>query len=622
MQTLKDPGTQETTRAGPDNAAATTESDIRSNGAALTTESDIRSNGAALSTTRNAAIRRTLTIKLKRLLQWGDVPTAPEAALPSIPVSVPPSTDSRSRSETTAPHGTTTAPPTLTATTTRRRPFQHQRGNQVRGRRGSKTNTEGFNESSTDPDLDPLPPVPTSVPSMPTTRPADPRDTGASARQERPNRPPVAPKPRGVGRGAPAMLAAAHVAEGRVVAMPVPVMVAYEELAPSSSVLTGTSSGRSYPTRSSPPGGRDKPLPVPPPDVPIPRIDSRDAPLPPLPPSHTNRPTVVLHPEHAEAETEDASCVIPRDTSTYSSSSTVSPGGLSAPATSPLVATGRPHSPGQATPLGIPHATQAMASPTRPAIRTDSTPAPPPPPPRPSLQSHERIPVPVPPLPPVVHAQAGQNGAMVMDARALPVPRADSGSTSPSSARRALPVSPGTARRALPVSPGTARRLPIPRAGESAPRLLAQPSDGTTRPASSRDTTDGLTQALPAAAAATTTVTATDSTAAKRRSTLGADWRQALWYHGRMEREQAERVLKTFFVDGAFLVRTSNNSPHPVLTFVTEGTIHHSRIRVTDAGEFYLGDSAQPRIFASMFGLIQHYMGTILREPIRRADVA
>jgi len=84
-------------------------------------------------------------------------------------------------------------------------------------------------------------------------------------------------------------------------------------------------------------------------------------------------------------------------------------------------------------------------------------------------------------------------------------------------------------------------------------------------------------------------------------------WRRQPYFFGSCSRDNAEKLLLEDGRPGVFMIRQSSNASEPVLSFVHDGAVRHSRIRSSRSGKFYLGD-ADSQHFDSVEDLIAcHY---------------
>eukprot|EP00045_Choanoeca_perplexa_P007890 m.72484 g.72484 ORF g.72484 m.72484 type:complete len:499 (+) comp14266_c0_seq1:132-1628(+) len=77
------------------------------------------------------------------------------------------------------------------------------------------------------------------------------------------------------------------------------------------------------------------------------------------------------------------------------------------------------------------------------------------------------------------------------------------------------------------------------------------------------------------------------------------------WFHGKIKRSEAERIIMTTGVHGSFLIRASESKPGDYSLSTREGdAVKHYRIRRLDAGGYYI---TQRVTFANLHDLVEHY---------------
>eukprot|EP00045_Choanoeca_perplexa_P006657 m.57320 g.57320 ORF g.57320 m.57320 type:complete len:503 (+) comp13722_c0_seq1:274-1782(+) len=93
------------------------------------------------------------------------------------------------------------------------------------------------------------------------------------------------------------------------------------------------------------------------------------------------------------------------------------------------------------------------------------------------------------------------------------------------------------------------------------------------------------------------------------------------WYHGRIKRAEAEKVLVLTGNEGSFLIRESESKPGQyALSIRTGDIVKHYSIRTLDAGGYYITSRVT---FQSLRELVEHYrrdadgLTCMLREPCR-----
>eukprot|EP00041_Stephanoeca_diplocostata_P033713 m.1120021 g.1120021 ORF g.1120021 m.1120021 type:complete len:981 (-) comp24394_c1_seq4:625-3567(-) len=87
--------------------------------------------------------------------------------------------------------------------------------------------------------------------------------------------------------------------------------------------------------------------------------------------------------------------------------------------------------------------------------------------------------------------------------------------------------------------------------------------------------------------------TCTEPTQVVHTATQGAPtWMNMPYYRGFMSRREAESVLYSDGRNGSFLVRSSRNAEHPVLSFLYQDNVRHTRIRCGASKKFFLGDDS------------------------------
>eukprot|EP00730_Choanoeca_flexa_P017829 TRINITY_DN8623_c0_g2_i2.p1 TRINITY_DN8623_c0_g2~~TRINITY_DN8623_c0_g2_i2.p1 ORF type:complete len:504 (+),score=128.29 TRINITY_DN8623_c0_g2_i2:270-1781(+) len=93
------------------------------------------------------------------------------------------------------------------------------------------------------------------------------------------------------------------------------------------------------------------------------------------------------------------------------------------------------------------------------------------------------------------------------------------------------------------------------------------------------------------------------------------------WYHGRIKRAEAEKVLMLTGSEGSFLIRESESKPGQfALSIRTAEIVKHYSIRTLDAGGYYITSRVT---FQSLRELVDHYrrdadgLTCMLREPCR-----
>lgn len=74
-----------------------------------------------------------------------------------------------------------------------------------------------------------------------------------------------------------------------------------------------------------------------------------------------------------------------------------------------------------------------------------------------------------------------------------------------------------------------------------------------------------------------------------------------------MSRDDVVSVLSSKMEEGIFLIRKSVNSTDPVLSFVHNGKVRHSRIQSGPKG-FFLGDGKGNMSFKSVEALVEAYI--------------
>eukprot|EP00035_Acanthoeca_spectabilis_P016949 m.353713 g.353713 ORF g.353713 m.353713 type:complete len:1141 (+) comp16593_c2_seq24:245-3667(+) len=84
-------------------------------------------------------------------------------------------------------------------------------------------------------------------------------------------------------------------------------------------------------------------------------------------------------------------------------------------------------------------------------------------------------------------------------------------------------------------------------------------------------------------------------------------WHREKYYLGYYTRDMAEEALRRDGRQGCFMVRCSQKTPEPVLSFLFDGKVRHSRIRTHPSGKFYMGD-ATTLLFQTVEALVaSHY---------------
>nr|BAF02920.1 protein tyrosine kinase src [Monosiga ovata] len=97
------------------------------------------------------------------------------------------------------------------------------------------------------------------------------------------------------------------------------------------------------------------------------------------------------------------------------------------------------------------------------------------------------------------------------------------------------------------------------------------------------------------------------------------------WFHGRIKRQDAEKVLLLCGQHGSFLIRESESKPGDYSLSVKEGdAVKHYHIRRMDDGSYFI---ARRIAFSTLAELVQHYkvaadgLCVALREPCKQTDV-
>lgn len=97
------------------------------------------------------------------------------------------------------------------------------------------------------------------------------------------------------------------------------------------------------------------------------------------------------------------------------------------------------------------------------------------------------------------------------------------------------------------------------------------------------------------------------------------------WFHGKIPRQKAERIITSTNDPGAFLIRESESKPGDYSLSVRDGeNVKHYRIRTLDEGGYYI---ARRVTFKDLAELVQHYregsdgLCTRLNKPAKHIEM-